>query len=85
MTSPFYFMGGSQPFITNTGHSGISQGHFQESDLVVLLAGSDFPVVLREERESYRFIALSYVFGIMAGEAWPENTKIEELPTFTLI
>ncbi len=73
-------------FLTETGHLGISQGDLEIEDLVVLLPGSDFPIILRKAGEYYRFMGPAIVAGMMRGEEWPcDGNSTDKLSTFALI
>lgn len=60
----------------------------EKGDEIVLLAGSDFPVILRPvlgEEKYYRFIGPAVVHGVMEGEAWPVDVDVDRLPLFILV
>jgi hypothetical protein len=55
-------------------------------DSVVLLEGSDDPVVLRPMGDKWTFVGPAFVVGLMDGEAWPDDDDIAEgLQDFILI
>jgi hypothetical protein len=56
-------------------------------DLVVLLEGADWPVVLRPTRNDWSFIGPACVMGLMDGEAWPEvdSSQNNDMGDFVLI
>ena len=55
-------------------------------DSVVLLEGSDDPVVLRRKGDKWTFVGPAFVVGIMDGEAWPDTDDIDQsLQDFILI
>ncbi|KAL4725725.1 hypothetical protein ACLX1H_007877 [Fusarium chlamydosporum] len=70
------FLGGSIMFLTASGHVGVSNFDLQLGDLVVLLAGCSFPVILRPSKDhpgKAHFFGVSYVAGISHGEAWYQH------------
>ena len=73
------------PFQTATGHFGRTIGHIEQGDTIALLAGSDYPAILRQEGKNWRYIAPACIQGIMNGEAWPQDTNTDEMETFILI
>jgi hypothetical protein len=47
----------------------------QKNDLVVLIAGLDIPMIVREVGDignNHRLMGLAYVHGMMYGERWPD-------------
>jgi hypothetical protein len=56
-------------------------------DLVVLLEGAHWPVVLRPTRNDWSFIGPTYLMGLMDGEYWPEvdSSQNNEMRDFVLI
>ena len=55
-------------------------------DIIVLLEGTDAPVVLRRKDNKWLFVGPAYVSGIMDGEAWPEGDDNGiRLQDFTLV
>ncbi|VUC32918.1 unnamed protein product [Clonostachys rosea] len=60
--------------IFDSGYLGLAFHNCKERDVVALLAGSYLPVILRESGDGcYRFVAPTYVHGLMSGEGWPED------------
>lgn len=57
---------GSVPHMTEVG------------DRIVILNGSNVPLVLRPVEDHYKLIGPCYVHGIMYGEAWPEDEETLE-------
>ena len=55
-------------FTTKSGFFGVAPDGVKSGDVVVLVRGSKFPVVLRSEGERYRFCGFAFVYGIMNGE-----------------
>jgi hypothetical protein len=75
----------SMLFSTSSGHFGKTFGHIEPDDTVALLAGSDWPVILRQEGENWRYIGSAYVQGIMNGEGWPRYINADDMETLVLI
>lgn len=76
---------GSVLFSTSEGQLGSTFGWVEPSDVLVLLAGSDWPVILRSVGQNYQYIGPVFVPGIMKGEAWPSDIRVEDTETFVLI
>jgi hypothetical protein len=72
-------------FLTETNCIGITAGYAEQGDTIALLAGSDRPVILRQDEAHWRCIGSSYVHGIMGGEAWPRDRPVEDLESFVLL
>jgi hypothetical protein len=72
-------------FSTSSGYLGKTTGYPEQDDTIALLAGSEWPVILRQEGENWRYIGAAYVQGIMNGEAWPRDTNTDDMKTFVLI
>lgn len=74
-------------FRTKDGHLGVGPGCMQPGDVVGILYGCSLPVVLRPlpDQHSYSLLGMSYVYGIMKGEAvrvtelWGEKTSCSAL------
>ncbi|PSN61994.1 hypothetical protein BS50DRAFT_134816 [Corynespora cassiicola Philippines] len=75
----------SKLFATDQMHLGRAFGAAQEGDKLVLIAGSDLPLVFRRDGENWRYIFSAYVAGIMEGEAWPQDKGVCEMETFVLV
>jgi hypothetical protein len=71
-------------FKTTTGHLGKATGPLEESDTIALLAGSDYPVILRKAGDDWRYLGPAYILGIMKGEGWPQNANTDDMQTFVL-
>jgi hypothetical protein len=54
-------------------------------DLVLLLEGGDWPVVLRPKGTEWLFIGPAYVIGIMYSEAWPVDKTVDGLEDFVVV
>ncbi|KAK6858249.1 HET-domain-containing protein [Apiospora arundinis] len=70
-------------FALDTGHLGRAHHSCQLGDGIWLLAGCDWPLVLRRQGDSFRIVAPAYIVGIMEGELWPEDE--DTLETITLV
>jgi hypothetical protein len=42
-------------------------------------------MIIRPDGNHYRLISPAYIYGIMQGEAWPEDVSVERMEKFTLI
>lgn len=56
-------------FKTTSGRLGLGPRTMQESDVVCILFGSQWPVILRRRGESYQTVGVCYVEGVMHGDA----------------
>ena len=56
-------------FVTKEGTMGLGPRIMEVGDIVVVLFGSHFPVILRPHGSYHEFIGVSFVQGIMEGEA----------------
>ncbi len=58
-------------FQTNAGSPGVGPSTVMEGDIVTILWGCEWPVILRplSQKDEYTVVGTSYVFGIMHGEA----------------
>jgi hypothetical protein len=72
-------------FSTLSGRFGKTFGHIEPDDTIALLAGSDWPVIHRQEGENWRYIGSAFLQGIMNGESWPRYANREDMNTFILI
>lgn len=67
-------------FLLDSGYMGMAHSIFQVDDVVYLLEGSRFPVILRPREDgTFEFVTLAYVHGVMLGEAWPEDEGVLEV------
>jgi hypothetical protein len=58
----------------------------QNDDVIVLLEGCEYPVVLRGQEKLWRFVGPAFVIGLMDGEAWSdEDSVVDELKDFVLV
>jgi len=65
-------------FTTRDGYVGIGPRWAKTGDCVALVAGAQWPFVVRREGSKYRFIGPAKVHGIMQGERWDES-KLERM------
>ncbi|KAH4056621.1 hypothetical protein HBH64_235610 [Parastagonospora nodorum] len=73
------FMEGRRVFITSQGRIGIGPDHMEPNDVIAVLFGGKFPLVLRpKENGRWRFIGLCYIHGYMKGEALQGDGAKEE-------
>ncbi|EMC98505.1 hypothetical protein BAUCODRAFT_574559 [Baudoinia panamericana UAMH 10762] len=58
-------------FVTQDGRPGLGPRTLKDGDIVTVLYGSQWPVILRSNggEDTYKFIRLAYVDGVMFGEA----------------
>lgn len=58
-----------------------------KGDLVAVVAGADFPLVLRQTNVegSYTFVRPAFMPDLIRGQAWPENAVVENMPIITLV
>lgn len=79
-------------FATSTGHLGIGPSDVRIGDLVCILIDGDVPFVVRREEgqsgprwfrrwqnEKYHLIGESYVHGMMDGECWEKQIRVEDI------
>lgn len=64
---------GKRFFTTEAGYMGVAEFSIQPNDVIALLLGQDLPVVLRRRDDSFQFIAIAYVDGLLEGDIWPEQ------------
>ncbi|KAK9800156.1 putative WW domain-containing protein [Seiridium cardinale] len=65
-------------FVTTRGYFGLAPWNAEQGDTIVVLAGSKTPFLVRRKNfggHSFQMIGESYVYGIMAGEAF--NSSIQ--------
>ncbi|KAI1246483.1 hypothetical protein MGN70_013383 [Eutypa lata] len=70
-------------FFLDNGYMGMAYHTYQEGDQVYLLAGSDWPFILRPKGDAFRIVAPASIHGVMEGELWPEDES--ELDQITLV
>lgn len=69
---------GTRPFRTNKGYIGLGPASAEEGDLVVVILGCEVPFLLRkEDGGNYRLIGEAYVHGIMFGELFAHEPRID--------
>jgi hypothetical protein len=54
---------------TNTGYLGLAVEAAEKGDIVAIILGCHFPVLLRAHEDHYRVIGECYIHGLMDGEA----------------
>ncbi|KAK8859682.1 heterokaryon incompatibility protein-domain-containing protein [Apiospora arundinis] len=69
--------------VLDTGHLGRAHHSCQLGDEIWLLAGCNWPLVLRRQGDSFRIVAPVYIVDMMRGELWPEDE--DTLETITLV
>lgn len=70
-------------FFLDNGYIVMAYHTCQEDDQVYLLAGSDWPFILRPKGDAFRIVAPAFIHGVMKGELWPEDES--ELDQITLV
>ncbi|EAT88554.1 hypothetical protein SNOG_03349 [Parastagonospora nodorum SN15] len=80
-------MKGRRVFITSQGRIGAGPDHMEPNDVIAVLFGGHFPLVLRrKDNGQWRFIGLCYIPGLMKGEALQgDGAKEENHEWFDLI
>ena len=85
----FNAAGNRRLFLTSQGRLGLGSSQLDHSALVVILHRCSMPVVLRRSRhgdDTYEFVGVCYVYGIMAGEAVEKHRAARgEDVVFTLV
>lgn len=78
---------GTQLFLTDSNHIGMSHGGVDEDDVICVPLGCPTPVVLRDiGGGQYEYMSDAYVYGFMNGEAIDEWERGErELEEFVLV
>ena len=61
---------------------GIAPVSAEEGDLICLLLGCDFPMLLRKKHDHYVLVGEAYVHGWMNGEVFPEVSGDPRLQDF---
>ena len=65
-------------FTTRDGYMGTAPRSAKLGDLVVLIAGLDFPFIVRKNGESYSLIGPAFIHGVMKGERW-DDAQLEKI------
>lgn len=65
--------------ILDSGYMCLNLLQSHPGDQVFLIPGSDWPLVLRPEGDSYRFVGPAYVHGIMNGEGWDKAGPLKKI------
>ena len=80
----FQMMGasnGTKPLRTKKGYIGLGPASAEEGDVVAVLLGCEVPFMLRKEEDGqYRLIGEAYIHGIMFGELFAHDPKIDTFP-----
>lgn len=67
-------------FFLDNGYMGMAYHTCQKSNQVYLLAGSDWPFILRPKGDAFRIVAPAFIHGVMKGELWPEDeSKLDQI------
>ena len=72
-------------FITSDGWIGTAPASVETEDMLILVSGVPFPLVVRpvvRSEGSYELLGPAYIQGVMHGELWPENEDALEDFTF---
>lgn len=78
LASATLFMNGRRLFISESKTVGLAPWDSKEGDIICVLLGCRFPVVLRREAEKYILIGEAFIDGFMFGEALAgDNTSFE--------
>ena len=64
--------------VTEKGYLGLAPEHVHTGDLVIIMMGSQVPLVLREVQQHYVFVGDAFIDGVMDGEAWAERDETEK-------
>ena len=69
---------GKRFFASNNRTVGLWLSHIEASDLVCVLSGCSYPVVLHQQGEHFRFMGEVYMEGILLGEAmeWQAGERV---------
>ncbi len=73
-------------FITSDGWIGTAPASIETEDMLILVSGVPFPLVVRPSVRSdgaYELLGPAYIQGVMHGELWPEDE--ESLENFTFV
>jgi len=66
-------------FLTNSGYMGLGAIGLRPRDLVCLIKGCTFPLLLRPVcNRSYAMVGPAYIYGMMSGELWEEDRGYEK-------
>ena len=70
-------------FFCSGGYFGMGSPLVQEGDKLILVAGLQFPIVIRKVEDCWRFVGPAYVHGVTVKEFWPKDG--EEMEMVTLV
>ncbi len=74
--SPFSMT--NRPFRTLTGYIGGASSTVKPGDVVCVLGSCSMPVILRKVKNSYEFVSVGHVIGVLYGEAWVTGLEKDE-------
>lgn len=67
-------------FFLDNGYVGLAYHTCQKGDQLYLLAGSDWPFILRQDGDAFWLVAPAYVHGVMEGQLWPDDeSELEQI------
>ena len=73
-------------FLTQDGRFGLCRGYAEPGDIVVLLAGSPLPVLLRPQANDCHFLGPIHLHGVThKTQMWDEEPDMSTLETFSII
>lgn len=72
-------------FASSMGTFGVTTANVEQGDVIALLTGSNWPVILRPLGGKWRCIGSSHVPAAMKNHSWPPHKGLDNLETFTLI
>lgn len=70
--------GGTTFFTTDTGYAGRSRDPLEKGDLVCIIYGSQYPVVLRPRGDAFELITFAWVHGAMEGQCVTPEARAKE-------
>ncbi|KAI0007134.1 heterokaryon incompatibility protein-domain-containing protein [Xylariaceae sp. FL0662B] len=70
-------------FVSKIGHLCIGPAQTQSGDVIAVIAGCNFPMVLRPEGDSYAVVGEAYVHENMTGEVLKEKALSNQQPDWT--
>lgn len=77
---------GRKLITTRTGYLGLVPDCVQRQDVLVVLLGCNFPILLRHYKAGYRVLGECYIHGLMAGEVFMAQRKEQlQYQNFTLL
>ncbi|CAI6226788.1 unnamed protein product [Periconia digitata] len=76
---------GRKLITTTTGYIGLMPEDVENGDVIAVILGCDFPVLLRPFGTAYRVVGECYVHGIMSGEFFKARVQKEPYQDFDLV